>query len=114
MHNPVHQHDIGNLVIYIVFASNWVTMEVVACGHVVSVWSENEVDVLQLEDKRLGKEVPHGRFDVKFADDSCLESVGHVVLVEHLVDPVGVHDGVLELQLVRTKQFELEIFVAES
>ena len=46
MYNPMHQHNIRDLIVDVIFTSLWVTMKVVICGQVISIWSENEVDIL--------------------------------------------------------------------
>jgi hypothetical protein len=47
MYDPMHQHNVCNLIFRIILASLWVLMEMLGLGHLVFIWSEDEMNIAE-------------------------------------------------------------------
>ena len=58
MYDPMHQHNVCNLIFRIIFASLWILMEMLRLGHLVLIWTKNKMNIAEFQLERLREQVP--------------------------------------------------------
>ena len=114
MDDAVHKQNVSYLILDIVLASFRVLMKMLWFRHLILVRPKNEMDVTQLHFHWFWKEVPHTWFDVQFTNDSCFESIGHVVLVEKLIHSRWIDDGIFQIQFLWAENSHFKVVIIEA